>query len=73
MGIKFSGPICSACKSLIEGTNFFVCNHCKNPIHNTEYCRALHQKSCIRSQPNINQVPDNVDRSRLPDVRDIFK
>ena len=70
MGIRYEGPICSSCKTLIEGPNFFTCHTCQSVIHRNEHCKNIHQMSCLGSRFRKRPIPDF---DRNPDVTDIFK
>lgn len=70
MGMKFEGLICSSCKTMIEGQNFFTCPMCQSIIHRNAHCEQIHTMNCPGRRFKRQFNPDVDPR---PDVTDIFK
>lgn len=70
MGMRFDGPICASCKTLIEGGDFITCNACQSVIHRNEHCERIHKMSCSGNTFKRQNIPD---RGIRPDPKDIFK
>ena len=70
MGIKFTGPVCVECHTLVESPDYFLCPRCNSVVHNNDHCMTMHRTKCRGVPGRKNFEPDV---PRRPDVRDIIK
>ena len=70
MGIKFPGPVCIECHTLVESSDYLLCPRCNKVVHTNDHCMIMHRSKC-RGFSGLDKFEPDI--PRRPDVRDIIK